>query len=77
MSSGAVYIITQDPRYVDLLMTSAGSLKRVMPDLPIRVFSQFPVDRSLFENVEFVEPTQDGFYDKSRLIENSRTIELY
>jgi hypothetical protein len=71
MSSGAVYIITQDPRYVDLLMTSAGSLKRVMPDLPIRVFSQFPVDRSLFENVEFVEPTQDGFYDKSRLIQNS------
>ena len=71
MSSGAVYIITQDPRYVDLLMTSAGSLKRVMPDLPITVFSQFPVDRSLFENVEFVEPTQDGFYDKSRLIQNS------
>jgi len=71
MSSGAVYIITQDPRYVDLLMTSSGSLKRVMPDLPITVFSQFPVDRSLFENVEFVEPTQDGFYDKSRLIQNS------
>lgn len=33
MSQGTVYIITQDQRYVDLLFTSAASLKRVMPDL--------------------------------------------
>ena len=71
MSIGAVYIITQDPRYVGLLLTSAASLKKTMPDLPITVFSQFPVDSPLFEKVIRVEPTQDGFYDKSRLIQDS------
>jgi hypothetical protein len=71
MSNGAVYIITQDPRYVDLLLTSAASLRRAMPDLPITVFSQFPVESELFENVVRVEPTQDGFYDKSKLIQDS------
>jgi hypothetical protein len=68
MSRGAVYIITQDRRYVDLLLTSAASLKRAMPDLPITVFSQFPVESELFERVIAVEPTQDGFYDKTTLI---------
>ncbi len=43
MANGAVYIITQDQRYVNLLLTSAASLKRAMPELPITVFSQFPV----------------------------------
>ncbi len=71
MTQGAVYIITQDPRYVGLLMSSAASLKRAMPDLPITVFSQFPVESGLFEKVESVRPSQDGFYDKSRLIQNS------
>jgi hypothetical protein len=68
MSQGAVYIITQDRRYVDLLLTSAASLKRAMPELPITVFSQFPVESAYFERVIPVEPTQDGFYDKTRLI---------
>src|SRR5260370_36950936 len=68
MSIGAIYIITQDPRYVDLLLSSAASLKRAMPDLPITVFSQFPVNGSYFDRIVSVTPTQDGFYDKSRLI---------
>jgi hypothetical protein len=71
MSNGAVYIITQNPRYVDLLLISAASLKKAMPDLPITAFSQFPVESGLFEKVVRVESTQDGFYDKSRLIRNS------
>jgi hypothetical protein len=66
MSQGAIYIITQDPRYVGLLLTSAASLKRAMPALPITAFSQFPVDSPLLEKVIRVEPTQDGFYDKTR-----------
>jgi hypothetical protein len=70
MTNGAVYIITQDPRYVGLMMTSAASLKQAMPDLPITVFSQFPVESSLFERVEPVEPSPDGFYDKTRWIRN-------
>jgi hypothetical protein len=68
MSQGAVYIITKDQRYVDLLLISAASLKRAMPDLPITVFSQFPVDGTCFERVIPVEPSQDGFYDKAKLL---------
>jgi len=72
MSNGAIYIITHDPRYVELLRTSAASLKRAMPDLPITVFSQFPIeDRSLFDQIISVQPTEDGFYDKARLIRQS------
>jgi hypothetical protein len=68
MSQGAVYIITQDARYVNLLLTSAASLKCAMPDLPITVFSQFPIESELFERVIPVESTQHGFYDKTKLI---------
>jgi hypothetical protein len=70
MSQGAIYIITQDPRYVGLLLTSAASLKRAMPELPITVFSQFPVESQLFEKVIRVDPTQDGFYDKTQWMKN-------
>lgn len=68
MTQGAVYIITQDPRYLGLLLTSAGSLKRAMPHLPITVFSQFPVKSDLFENVIAVEASDEGLYDKTRLM---------
>lgn len=71
MPNGAVYIITQDPRYVGLLLTSAASLKRAMPELPITVFSEFPLESPLFEKVHRVEPTRDGFYDKARLVRSS------
>jgi hypothetical protein len=73
MTNGALYIITQDPRYVDLLLTSAASLKKAMPELPITAFSQFPVDNASgsFEKVVAVEASKDGFYDKSRLIQDS------
>ena len=71
MSTGAVYIITQDQRYVNLLLSSAASLKRAMPDLPITVFSQFRVESPYFERVILVEPTQAGFYDKARFMRDS------
>ena len=71
MSNGAIYIVTQDPRYVDLLRTSAERLKTVMPDLPITVFSQFPVSGAWCDRVIHVEPSGDGFYDKTRLIRES------
>jgi hypothetical protein len=71
MSTGAVYIVTQDPRYVGLLRTSAERLKTVMPDLPITVFSQFPVSGACYDRVIQVEPSGDGFYDKTRLIRES------
>jgi hypothetical protein len=71
MSNGAIYIVTQDPRYVELLHISAERLKTVMPDLPITVFSQFPVDRACFDKVIRVEGSSDGFYDKTKLIHES------
>jgi len=71
MTNGALYIITQNQRYVDLLLGSAASLKRTMPDLPITVFSQFPVESSLFEEVVTVKPTGSGFFDKCELMKRS------
>ena len=65
MNIGAIYIITQDSRYTQLLLNSAASLKRVMPDLPITVFSQFPIESPNFERVVRVEGSEDGFYDKT------------
>ena len=67
-TNGAIYIITQDPRYVDLLLSSAASLKRAMPELPITAFSQFPVNSPLFDKVISVSPSADGFYDKAHLM---------
>jgi hypothetical protein len=68
MSSGAIYIITQDSRYIGLLLNSAASLKHVMPDLPVTVFSQFPIESPLFEGVIRVDGSSDGFYDKTLLM---------
>jgi hypothetical protein len=65
MRDGAIYIITQDHRYTKLLLTSVASLKRVMPNLPITVFSQFPIESPMFERVIRVEPSTNGFYDKT------------
>jgi len=71
MKTGAIYIITQDSRYTGLLLNSAASLKRVMPDLPITVFSQFPLESPDFERVVRVEGSEDGFYDKTLLMQQT------
>jgi hypothetical protein len=71
MANGAIYILTQNDRYVDLALQSLASLKRAMPDLPITVFSQFPMSSPLIDQVVRVQPTGDGFYDKTRLIRES------
>jgi hypothetical protein len=71
MSTGAIYIVTKDERYVELLRTSAERLKAVMPDLPVTVFSQFPIDNRCFDKVIRVDGSSDGFYDKTKLIRES------
>jgi hypothetical protein len=71
MKAGAIYIITQDSRYTRLLLNSAASLKRVMPELPITVFSQFPLESSAFERVIRVEGSEDGFYDKTLFMQQT------
>lgn len=71
MPHGAIYIITQDSRYTGLLLNSVASLKRVMPDLPVTVFSQFPVESPLFERAVLVEGSADGFYDKTLYMRQS------
>jgi hypothetical protein len=55
--NGAIYIITQDRRYLDLVKTSAESLKRAMPGLPITAFSQFPVEGP-FDQVILIAGTE-------------------
>jgi hypothetical protein len=71
MKIGAIYIITQDARYTKMLLDSAASLKRVMPDLPITAFSQFPLESPDFERVVRVDGSQDGFYDKTLLMQQT------
>jgi hypothetical protein len=68
MTRGAIYVVMHDPRYLNLLRASVESLKRVMPELPVTVFSQFPVEGLHFSEVRKVEPAGDGFYDKARLM---------
>jgi len=68
VSQGAIYIVTKDERYLNLLRASAESLKRAMPDLPITAFSQFPVEGPCFDEVRIVKAAGDGFYDKARLM---------
>ncbi len=68
MSQGAIYIVTQDERYLNLLRASAESLKKAMPRLPITVFSQFSVEGPHFDEVRIVKAAGDGFYDKARLM---------
>ena len=71
MQNGAIYILTQNDRYVNLALQSIASVKRVMPDLPVTVFSQFPISSPLIERVISVQPAQDGFYDKTRIMRDS------
>jgi len=71
MPRGAIYILTQNERYIDLALQSMASLKRAMPDLPVTVFSQFPINSPLVERVVAVQSTRDGFYDKTRLMQES------
>lgn len=72
MTSGAIYIITQNPRYVGLLLSSARSLKNAMPQLPITVFSEFEIPPTeLFENITRVKGSADGFYDKTLFMQQS------
>ena len=71
MNQGAIYIVTQNERYTGLLLNSVATLKRAMPDLPVTVFSQFPVESPLFERVIRVEGSQEGFYDKTLFMRQS------
>jgi len=56
--NGAIYIVTQDQRYSGLVRASAESLHRSMPDLPVTVYSQFPMDLP-FANIVRILPTHE------------------
>jgi hypothetical protein len=71
MTTGAIYILTQDARYLPLALDSLATVKRAMPDLPVTFLSQFPVSSPLIDRVISVAPTRDGFYDKTRLMRDS------
>ncbi len=71
MTTGAIYILTQNARYLPLALESLATVKRAMPDLPVTFLSQFPVSSPLIDRVIPVAPTHDGFYDKTRLMRES------
>ena len=71
MTTGAIYILSQDARYVPLAVQSLATVKRVMPQLPVTFLSQFPVSSPLIDRVISIEPARDGFYDKTRLMRES------
>lgn len=71
MTTGAIYILTQDARYVPLALDSLATVKRAMPDLPVTFLSQFPVSSPLVDRAISVAPARDGFYDKTRLMRES------
>ena len=70
-TTGAIYILTQNARYLPLALESLATVKRAMPDLPVTFLSQFPVCSPLIDQVIPVAPTRDGFYDKTRLMRES------
>jgi hypothetical protein len=45
-SQGVIYLVSGGRSYLGELMTSLGSLRRHEPDLPVTVFSRFPLPRS-------------------------------
>jgi hypothetical protein len=70
MTRGAIYIVTKDGRYLNLLSASVARLKHVMPDLPITVFSDLPAEGP-FDLVRVPSSQSDGFFDKARLMAES------
>jgi len=70
MSCGAIYIVTRDARYLNLLAASVARLKYVMPELPVTVFSDLPAEGP-FDLVRVPSSESDGFFDKARLMAES------
>lgn len=66
---GAIYIVTKNLQYVNLLSASVSRLKQLMPDLPVTVFSDLAVNGDF--DVVRVRPSGVGFYDKARLMSES------
>lgn len=70
MRRGAIYIVTRDTKYLNLLRSSVESLKSAMPDLPVTVFSDLPAEGP-FDVVRVSSSGSDGFFDKARLMTES------
>lgn len=64
---GAIYIATRDARYLNLLTSSVAQLKRIMPELPVTVFSDLTA-QGPFDLVRVSPSESDGFFDKARLM---------
>ncbi len=70
MEHGAIYIVTRNARYLNLLASSVARLREVMPELPITVFSDLPAEGP-FDLVRVSSSERDGFFDKARLMSES------
>ncbi len=61
MSKGIIYIVAGQ-KYIDEACQSASSVKRYMPELPITIFSDHPVESKCFDNCIILE---NNYYTKN------------
>jgi hypothetical protein len=64
---GIVYVASGS-KYVAEARVSAQSAKRVMPDIPITLFSDEPVDDEAFDSVVVLDAPQYSMHDKQQAI---------
>ena len=63
MSTGVIYIAT-GKRFIDEARNSAASLKRLMPEMRITLFSDEDVGYACFDDVVRITAPKHGFFDK-------------
>ena len=62
-SRGIIYIVTGQ-KFVEEACRSAASVKKCMPDIPITLFSDLPIDSSFFDQVIHIANPAYGLEDK-------------
>jgi hypothetical protein len=65
---GIIYIVSGQ-KFIDQACRSAASIKKCMPDVPITIFADVPIDSTLFDQVV---PIDSPAYDLKDKIFNMR-----
>ena len=60
---GIIYIVTGQ-KFIDQACCSAASIKKCMPDVPITIFADVPIDSTLFDQVVPIDSPAYGLKDK-------------
>lgn len=62
-SRGIIYIVTGQ-KFIEEACRSAASVKKCMPDIPITIFSDVPLNSALFDQVVLIANPRHGLEDK-------------